>query len=322
MKLSSEQKHISRRIAQIAKEVKASPKEVKAAYETGLVESGMRNLSGGDADSQGWRQERASLYPNPRNLDASIRRFFKETSAVKHKYGRAGDLAAAVQRPAAQYRGRYQQRSADAESLMRQFVGGGGNARSSSTTKTITTPGTPDQVRYDSTGVLALLSDKSKSKGNPLDFAQRLLSNRTVIEGTPASTQTVSVSGSQSGGSDTSKAMSRANAIDKKKLPYKWGGGHGGKVNAYKATPLDCSGAVSAVLGINPRVSGQFRSWGKAGDGGKKGITIYANDEHVLMKIDGRFFGTSKSNPGGGAGWIPQAQVSDEYLKGFTARHR
>jgi hypothetical protein len=100
--------------------------EVKAAIETGLVESGLRNLPGGDADSQGWRQERASLYPNPRNLNASINRFFDETSAVKHKYGNAGELAAAVQRPAAQYRGRYAQVGGQAEALLKQFGFGGG----------------------------------------------------------------------------------------------------------------------------------------------------------------------------------------------------
>ena len=31
------------------------------------------------------------------------------------------------------------------------------------------------------------------------------------------------------------------------------------------------------------------------------------------------FFGTSASNPGGGAGWIPQDQISPAYLRGFTA---
>jgi hypothetical protein len=114
---------------------------------------------------------------------------------------------------------------------------------------------------------------------------------------------------------------SRADAINAKHLPYQWGGGHGGKVDPTKATPLDCSGAVSAVLGINPRVASQFETFGKPGDGGNRGVTIYAKSTHVLMKIDGHFFGTSSTNPGGGAGWIPQAAISPEYLKGFTVRH-
>lgn len=126
------------------------------------------------------------------------------------------------------------------------------------------------------------------------------------------------------GGDLAAAATTRANVLDEQRLPYKWGGGHGARVAVKpgaKVTPLDCSGAVSAVLGIDPRVSGQFRAWGRAGDGGNKGVTVYANDEHVLMKINGHFFGTSRTNPGGGAGWIPQGAISKEYLSRFTARH-
>lgn len=118
MALTAEQRRILAKIKSIGRQVGASQKEIKAAIETGLVESNLRNLPGGDADSQGWRQERASLYRNPTNLNASIRRFFGETRAVRGKYGSAGALAAAVQRPAAQYRGRYQQMSARADQLL------------------------------------------------------------------------------------------------------------------------------------------------------------------------------------------------------------
>jgi hypothetical protein len=84
--------------------------------------------------------------------------------------------------------------------------------------------------------------------------------------------------------------------------------------------PMDCSGAVSAALGIDPRVSGDFVTWGSPGDGGSTGVTIYANKTHVLMKINGRFWGTSRSNPGRGPGWI-EGGVPAGYLSGFTARH-
>ena len=110
-----------------------------------------------------------------------------------------------------------------------------------------------------------------------------------------------------------------ANLINDAQVPYQWGGGHGGRQpRGSKVTPLDCSGAVSRVLGIDPRVSGQFESWGKPGRGR---VTVYANKTHVLMEINGHFFGTSASNPGGGAGWIPRRLISKEYLRGFTARH-
>jgi hypothetical protein len=107
-----------RTIARVGRRRHASFKEIKAAVETGLVESNLRNLRYGDADSLGWRQERASRYPNPTNLTASVGRFFNETHPLLRAYPRAGDLAAAVQRPAAPYRGRYQARGHEAESLL------------------------------------------------------------------------------------------------------------------------------------------------------------------------------------------------------------
>jgi len=116
------------------------------------------------------------------------------------------------------------------------------------------------------------------------------------------------------------RVVQRANTIDAKHMPYLWGGGHaGGKVNPRKTGPLDCSGAVSAVLGINTRVSGELASWGRPGRG--KHVTIYANPTHTLMEINGHFFGTSGTNKGGGAGWIPRSAISADYLKNFTARH-
>jgi peptidoglycan hydrolase-like protein with peptidoglycan-binding domain len=93
-----------------------------------------------------------------------------------------------------------------------------------------------------------------------------------------------------------------ANRIDAHHYAYRWGGGH----NSNFAGPYDCSGAVSAVLHAAglvsaPMVSGDFMHWGKPGRGA---VTIYANASHVYMSINGRFFGTSYSNPGGGAGWF------------------
>lgn len=119
---------------------------------------------------------------------------------------------------------------------------------------------------------------------------------------------------------DVKRLLGRAAAIDSQELPYVYGGGHGAKASK-PGTPLDCSSAVSKVLGIDPRVSGDFERFGSPGRAGKGGVTIYANKGHVLMEIDGRFWGTSGSNPGGGAGWIDKSQISPQYLKGFTARH-
>jgi hypothetical protein len=129
--------------------------------------------------------------------------------------------------------------------------------------------------------------------------------------------------GQGGGGGWFQKVQQEANRIDEAEVPYLWGGGHAGKQKrGSKVTPLDCSGAVSRILGINPRVSGQFMSWGAPGRDPKGKFTVYANAEHVLVEIGGHFWGTSGSNPEGGAGWIPKSQISKEYLSRYVARHR
>lgn len=110
---------------------------------------------------------------------------------------------------------------------------------------------------------------------------------------------------------------------NKGKVPYAWGGGHGASPAAV-GTPVDCSGFVSQILGVAPRVSGNFASsWGKPGAG--KWVTVYANSHHVFISMRDpqtnkmRWFGTSRSNPGGGAGEIDAP--SQAYLASFTKRH-
>lgn len=89
-------------------------------FEAGIVESGLQNLTGGDADSQGWRQERPSVgYKDPRNLTHSIDRFFSEMA--QHDKGQPiGQLVADVQRPREDLRGRY----GDVEKQARALMGG------------------------------------------------------------------------------------------------------------------------------------------------------------------------------------------------------
>jgi len=320
MALSAEQQRVRNAIVRIGRQRGASVKEIKAALETGIVESNLRNLPGGDADSAGWRQERASLYRDPTNLTASINRFFDETAAVRGRYGSAGALAAAVQRPAAQYRGRYQQVAGQAEALMGGRTGGVTPTAGSRETVTTTIPGVDNRAARAAL-ISSFLEDRN---ADPVSFAVQARALRDIPEQTRS--QTIAVPGVAgrlaSGGSSLAQiATQRADVIDAQRLPYVYGGGHSGKTALHDAVPLDCSAAVSKVLGIDPRVSGDFQRWGRPGDGGNTGVTIAANPDHVLMKINGHWFGTSASNPGGGAGWIPESQITPEYLKGFTLRH-
>ena len=106
--------------------MRASPKEMLAAFETGIVESGMRNLGHGDRDSVGWRQERSHYGSRQErmNVEAGARRFFQETRRARNKYGTAGQLAQGVQRSGRPER--YQQVSGQAKALLRQTARGAG----------------------------------------------------------------------------------------------------------------------------------------------------------------------------------------------------
>jgi hypothetical protein len=200
----------------------------------------------------------------------------------------------------------------------------------STTTRTVTTtPGVDNSVMRQQLVANFLQQGGVKSSGATLAFAsgiqgaQDTPATRTVRQSTaPGARPTSAGPTAPASGPYVNRITQRANAVDARHLPYQWGGGHGGKVAALKqAVPVDCSGAVSEVLGINPRVAAQFETFGKPGDGGNRGVTIYAKSTHVLMKINGRLFATSGENPGGGAGWVPASYYPPGYFKGFVARH-
>lgn len=307
----------------------ASPRERKAAFETVLVEANARDVPHGDRDSEGAFQQRPSQGwgPASETLEQDAEQFFAAAKKANNQGGSAGGLAQRVQRSA--FPERYDQRSKEADKLT-----GGGSRRTLPKASAKASLGHAPTISYggeetDTHGaVQAALLDNRKGMSLVSRMREALSSGKYTTTTLPKVTPGVapkyavkSANGDKSKVSANGDLKARADAIDAKRLPYKWGGGHAGKVDAFNAAPLDCSGAVSAVLGINPRVSGQFTTWGKPGDGGSKGVTVAANGHHVLMKINGHWFGTSGSNPGGGAGWIPQSQISPAYLKGFTLRH-
>lgn len=106
-----------------------------------LVESGLRNLNYGDADSVGFFQMRTSIWNKGiykgylKNPELQLQWFLTTAADVRASYIKngKGDPAlssatygvwiADIERPAAQYRGRYQPRLKDAQALIGQSCG-------------------------------------------------------------------------------------------------------------------------------------------------------------------------------------------------------
>jgi hypothetical protein len=102
-----------------------------------LVESGVKNLNYGDADSVGFFQMRVGIWNQgaykgyPEHPELQAKWFIDQALAVKKKAIAAGDAdfgkdpskwgewIADIERPAEQYRGRYQLRLKEARSLLR-----------------------------------------------------------------------------------------------------------------------------------------------------------------------------------------------------------
>lgn len=99
-------------------------------------------------------------------------------------------------------------------------------------------------------------------------------------------------------------------------FPYIWGGGHA----SFVANGYDCSGSVSYALAAGgllnaPLVSGELASWGAPGPG--RWITIYANDGHTFMDVDGMWFDTAGRSGPYASRWL----VSTPPLAGYAVRH-
>jgi NlpC/P60 family len=109
----------------------------------GLVESGLRNVNHGDADSVGFFQMRVGIWNQgdyagyPDQAELQLKWFLDQAVAVKAQRvaggqpvddpGSYGDWIADVERPAAQYRGRYQLRLEEARGLLKAGAGSSGS---------------------------------------------------------------------------------------------------------------------------------------------------------------------------------------------------
>jgi hypothetical protein len=221
---------------------------------------------------------------------------------------------------------------AETQNYIRTIMGGHGDTASSPTPTPTATPNTQLPDNTDSgvaqPNLFQYFASQAQPTNDPLqatlqrgwNLLAQLQGGAPTQAGGGVPNESVPTS-SGTPGSPLSRILQEANRIDSAHVPYLWGGGHQAHQvgPGSKVTPLDCSGAVSRALGIDPRVASQFEKWGGAGPG--KHVSIYAKDTHVLMEINGHFWGTSGSNPGGGAGWIPRSALPDSYLKQFTVRH-
>lgn len=110
----------------IGRKRNVSRAELLSALNVGWTESRFSNSPKmTDADSQGWRQERASLYKDPTNLKASINRYFDETGAAIKQYGKLDPvtLADKVQRGDPQYTHRWTERLPESVKLLDSYGG-------------------------------------------------------------------------------------------------------------------------------------------------------------------------------------------------------
>jgi len=117
------------------------------------------------------------------------------------------------------------------------------------------------------------------------------------------------------------RLVAAANMVSAADFPYLWGGGH---EQPARFGAFDCSGSISYVLQqagyrLPTSTSGDVSSWQLPAGPGR--VTIFYNATHTFMRIGGRYFGTSTSRPGGGAGWIGTDRLPESYLAGFREVH-
>lgn len=126
--LDPDQANVLTTVLDQGKKAGATRKAMLSATEAGLVESNLANLDYGDADSQGWRQERTSIYgtgpKGPTNVKASAKRYFDEAAAAQTKGQTAGELAQATQQSA--FPDRYDEVKASAKPLLKAYLASGG----------------------------------------------------------------------------------------------------------------------------------------------------------------------------------------------------
>jgi cell wall-associated NlpC family hydrolase len=281
--LDPEASRVARKVLKTGKQQGASRKELLAAAETGLVESGFKNYTDQaetDADSLGWRQERTSIYGSDAvHPKQGALNFFTET---KEQSGTtAGELAANVQRPAEQYRGRYDEVKPEAAAILHAFEKG--------TLK-------PAQRKELATAKKEAQKLGLKVAGKSVGPAPKKVVTRFRA---------------------AKQAMKEVEG-----LPYVWGGGHGSPTSSPTGGGLDCSGAVGYVLNKIHAMKGSLTSgdMGSVLKPGPGALTVFYNGEHTFLRLGNEYWGTSVGDSGSG-GLGEHDAPSAAYLAEYNVGH-
>lgn len=227
--LAKDQRSVVRRALRVAKRKGASPRETKALVEALGVESNYRDVSHGDRDSSGALQQRPSQGwgSASESLEKDVSQFLERARQANKGGGSAGQLAQSVQRSA--FPGRYDQRSGEAEGLLRRFGGGKGGGGSSSASSS-SSRSTSTRNRYKTVPAVSREEDRralklqylQERKRDPeallslkagLDAAQDVPEKRVKVG--EDRTTTIREGGSGSGGGSSKSGSSKGGAKGK-----------------------------------------------------------------------------------------------------------
>lgn len=287
-------------IYQVGKAMGVTIKFMLAAFETGIVESGMKNLNYGDSDSKGWRQERVSIYGDgpdgATNVAAGAKRFYQECKQFdKGDSQTAGQLAADVQRPAAQYRDRYDGARAQAVALMEK-VKARVDAKDSAATDT---SGTRPADNGNASNATQTVRAGGSTKSSPAPGSTRL--DAMIAEANRLSD--LSMKGmpynnarppSDTAGYDCSSSCSQLL-----------------KVAGYKITDWPATSSIKQFMKPGQDPTGRLTFWNN------DHTNVGGNNVHIFATIEGRDWGTNRStSPNGGPSWSshPKAGFDPFYV--------
>jgi hypothetical protein len=266
MALSREQRRVAQTLVKVGRR-KHVPRRLKvAALATGLTESSLRNLKYGDADSQGWRQERKQYYSNPTNVRASAARFYDEAKsdipggASKQNLKKYSIAQISQYIQASAYPSRYAENAGEARQILAQLsgkkLGGGGTtaARGGESSKQVST--TKKLTKPTQAAALSLIQNRF-SPGAFIDYAtaEKATTTRKVDRlqkgKTPkGKTSQVKVKGPQKGERLGGSALEIGKKVAKRfglTITSTTGGTHAPGSYHYQGRAIDISGSPAAM---------------------------------------------------------------------------